>query len=85
MKNLTLLHNTILAEQDEKGLWVYKTNPDNQLKGIFKKGDILKQRYHDLPNFPVIVEAENKLVENYKTGLIESVKEMASILNSFGY
>lgn len=80
--DFTLLNNSTIASQDERGVWFYKANPDYK---PFKKDNTLRQHYKDMPRFKCIIEAEASLMQNYDNSLKESVKEMSSILHSLGH
>lgn len=79
---VNLLNNSIVGSKDDKGIWIYKSNPN--YKGPFKQDGSLTQHQKDQPRFNVIIEAEDKFVDEHKHLLVDSVKEMFHILNSFG-
>lgn len=82
---LKLLNNSMIASKDENGQWIYKADQDMMLRVPFKKDQTLRKHYADMPRFKAIIETEAKLMKDYNNSLLESVKEMAHILHSFGH
>lgn len=77
-----LLNNTIIGSQDEKGNWIYKSNPD--LKFLpFKKNGALKATYKDLPRYKAIVEYEQQEMKDFNNRIAEAVKDISLKLLSF--
>jgi hypothetical protein len=74
-----LLNDSILASRDEKGVWIYKSNP----QAPFKKNGNLKKEYKDLPRFPAIVEYEREEMKDFDRLLHESIKDISIKLLSF--
>ena len=77
-----LLNSSMIASQNEKGEWIYKSNDEK--KAPFKKDGTLKAQYRDLPRYKAIIQYENILIKEYqKTVIEESVKQMTNKLLSF--
>lgn len=74
-----LLNDSIIASQNDKGVWLYKANT----LGPFKQNGNLKKEYKDLPRFKVIVEYEDQEVKDFEVSITEAVKDISIKLLSF--
>jgi hypothetical protein len=76
----TLLNGSFTFSQDENMNFIYKAQDVP-----FKKSGSLRKPYADLPRFKVIIEAEKKFTDDYDQLLVEGIKQISTILNSFGH